>query len=156
MKWILMEKAKVHPALLIVACLWGLTLSGCGSEAGPPAGQVSGRVSLKGQPLSGGNITFHPVDKSKGTIATGEIGGDGSYTIQTVEPGDGARLGDYNVSIISRKPGPDLMANPQAARDSASASKPESLIPVKYEDPSTSGLTASIKKGQNTIPFDLD
>ena len=119
---------------------------GCGSS-GPAMGRVSGKVTYKGSPLTKGTVTFQSTAPN-GRNATGEIQSDGSYTLQTENPSDGALLGEYKVAIY---------AHDEEVLDYTPA-KPvplKRLAPAKYEKTETSGLTATIKSGSNPLNFDL-
>lgn len=127
----------------------GPALAGCGSS-GPEMARVYGKVTYQGQPVPKGTISFVPVDAVNGNPATGVLQSDGSYTLQTVEPGDGARLGEYRVAISTITEDQILDYIPKTPPP-----KPKPLIPEKYSDPATSGLTATVKSGTNDIPFVL-
>src|SRR5262249_20719765 len=120
--------------------------------------RVSGKVTYRGEPVTKGSVTFTPMDQGSGRTATGELQSDGSYTLTTATPGDGALPGKYRVSIsaveIDRsvtkgKPGGmyrvDVLA--KAPR--------KDLVPPKYGDPNTSTLAAEVKAEPNTFHFDL-
>jgi hypothetical protein len=121
---------------------------GCGSR-GPEMASVSGTVTYKGAPVPMGTVTFQPVEPAKGRAATGAIQPDGSYTLQTENPDDGALVGDYRVSISARD---EVVLDYRPAKPVP----PKLLVPEKYEDPATSGLTATVKSGRNRIPFELN
>jgi hypothetical protein len=115
---------------------------------GSEMGQVAGKVTYKGQPLTRGTVSFMPSD-GKGSPASAEITSDGSYQLQTFQPGDGARPGEYRISV--RTGGEDL-----SARAADKSGKPAEIsIQSKYEDPMKSGLTASVKAGKNDFNFEL-
>lgn len=119
---------------------------GCG-PGGPQKGSVSGKVTYKGQPVPKGTITFIATS-AEGRNATGELDPEGNYTLQTEAPGDGALLGDYNVTIYAHdEPILDYIPTTPV--------KPKILAPVKYEKPETSGLKATVKSGSNRFDFDL-
>lgn len=122
-------------------------LSGCGSS-GPEMASVSGKVTYNGQPVPKGTISFQTTDPD-GRNATGMIQPDGSYELQTEQPGDGALLGNYRVSISAREEEEILMYIPKKPV------KPKLLIPEKYENPATSNLTAAVTSGSNTHNFEL-
>src|SRR5437588_6653569 len=74
-----------------------LTAPGCRSE-GPELARVRGKVTVKGQPLTRGTVTFAATDPNR-LNASSQIGSDGSYDLQSHEPGDGAELGEYVVTV---------------------------------------------------------
>lgn len=125
--------------------------AGCGGSSGPELARVTGTVSYQGKPISQGTISFQPTDPS-GTPATGIIGADGSYALQTTEPGDGARLGSYAVAIRSVEGEPEI---PLDYIPKKKPPAPKALVPEKYSNPMSSGLTAKVESGRNTINFDL-
>jgi hypothetical protein len=66
---------------------------------------VTGKVTLDGQPLTGGAVYFHPIlDKDAPSLpqppmpSVSELGDDGSYTLCT-ERKAGAPLGKYRVQL---------------------------------------------------------
>jgi hypothetical protein len=128
---------KTAALLLIVAAV--LPLAGCGASDKTP---VEGTVTIDGEPLAEGRIGFYP---KEGRPAYGEIV-DGRYTLTTLEPGDGALIGRHRVTVQADKP-----ADPN---DAFSDRIP--LIPEKYFNPDSSGLTAEVTAdGDNTFNFDL-
>ena len=95
--------------LVLVAVLVGAALVlGCGKEQS--LASVSGKVTVDGTPLSGGQVTFIP-DVPGGKegaeaasklptsgISSGAIGSDGTYKIYTGGK-QGAPLGKYKVTV---------------------------------------------------------
>ncbi|WP_422931936.1 hypothetical protein [Singulisphaera sp. PoT] len=124
-------------ALIPVAC----------GPSGPELAKVTGTVTYQGKPVPKGRITFVSTQEG-GRNATGELGSDGSYRLQTENPGDGALLGNYNVTIYAHDE-PILDYIPRKPV------KPKILTPEKYEKPDTSGLSRKVKSGSNTFDFDL-
>ena len=78
----------------------------------------------------------------------------GRYRLSTYGQGDGAILGDHRVMVESREELP-LEEARRASMLGRAAQQPKSLIPVRYADPGTSGLTARVGPGSNTINFEL-
>jgi len=112
-------------------------------------GRVSGKVTADGKPLDAGTVTFIATDNQRPN-ATGAIQPGGSYSLQTTEPGDGAVVGDYKVAVTdvdSKTYNTPLPGMP--------VEKPKSAIPKKYQDASSSGLTAKVERGSNTRDFEL-
>jgi hypothetical protein len=122
----------VHLGLLVCVS-WQ---AGCGAS-GPPTGSVSGKVTYKGQPLTTGVVTF--LNEKTGSGASGDLDGSGRYHIVLV------RTGEYKVAVYRRPPAPG-----ERIVGSARLS-----IPEKYQAPETSGLTATVKEGENTADFAL-
>jgi len=90
------------PKSLLCLCIFSLlviTLSaGCGSNGGDGRVGIAGTVSVDGEPLDTGVITFIPV--GQGVAAGGKIV-EGLYQIK---PSEGLSPGEYKVEIDSRKP----------------------------------------------------
>jgi len=131
-----------------------VAVSGCSGVKIPSLGQVGGIVTLDGQPLTKGQVQFLP-DSSKGTkgrMAVGIIGTDGRFSLTAFKPGDGALVGFHKVVIICEEDMPTFDRNPKVALQ-----PPKSLIPIRYTDANTSGLTAEVKSaGKNDFTFALE
>ncbi len=130
--------ARMAVLLGLLACVsWYV---GCGSSA-PPTGSVSGKVTYNGKPLTTGVVTF--INEKAGSGASGDINASGDYRIALI------RTGEYNVAIHRRPPAPGgktIVNGNMRLRLS---------IPEKYQDHQTSGLTATVKEGNNTADFGL-
>jgi len=84
----------------LMVLLAGL-LIGCGGGSGhEETASVTGTVTLKGTPVTEGRIAFFP---PKGRPAMGTIQSDGTYTLTTFDPGDGALLGNHRVTITAKE-----------------------------------------------------
>jgi hypothetical protein len=154
-------------ATLVVVLL--LPLAGCGPSR-PAVTPVGGRITLGGQPVTTGAITFYPV---KGRPAAGLIGPDGSYTLGTFAQGDGAIPGSHAVVIESRKvslpktqpPTPsaalpanlsdDIRQELEAGPSLFAPGEVTWLVPEKYAAQATTPLRAEVNPGQNVIDFDI-
>ncbi len=79
----------------LVSCLvlWLAWFVGCGSDL-PPLGNVSGKVTMDGEPLAGVIINFKPED---GRMATGTTDKDGRYTLEYVYGAEGTKVGKSTV-----------------------------------------------------------
>ena len=80
--------------------------------------------------------------------ASGAIGPDGTYTLQTDDVGEGAVPGKHAVMITALRVG-------EARGPEEKDPLPPPIIPNKYGNTSTSGLTAEVKEGDNVINFEL-
>lgn len=101
---------------------------------------VEGTVYYRDKPLSTGVVMFQPVS---GPPSRGDIQADGTFQLTTPGRGDGARTGPNTVRISSRQTA--------SANDTEIALGP-SLIPQRYSDFASSGLTAEVKPSGND-PF---
>jgi hypothetical protein len=132
-----------------------MPITGCGRPL-PETAKVAGHVTLDGQPVTQGTIMFIP---ELGRPATGTIGPEG-YELTTFEPGDGAILGRHTDTIAATETvGGDIPASfaDEIKSKGQRAGELRYLIPRKYSDRATSGLTAEIKAQPepNKINFDL-
>jgi hypothetical protein len=128
-------------ALVLAGALLG---TGCGQRDAYP---VRGRVLYEGKPAVGAVVFLHPVDLSEPTRSrpSGRVGKDGSFSISTPNLGDGAKPGEYLVTVVWR-----------AEAGPGDSEEDEDLLPARYLDPKTSGLRITVKAGANDLePFDL-
>jgi hypothetical protein len=149
---------RARPGPSIVAGLGLLVIFGCGGDGLGKRYPVSGRVTYKGAALAAGTITFLP-EASQAKAAVGTIT-DGSYTLTTLTPGDGAFPGKYQVTIVSKDvdssavaAAPNSLARIKKVAAANLAAK--SRVPAKYELGTTSGLTREVLAQSNKFDFDL-
>lgn len=141
------------------ACVVGLSILLTGCNQGPHTVPVHGTVKVNGEPLSEGVVMFYP---TSGRPATGQIAEDGSYTLTTLEQGDGAMPGKYAVTIeavevTESAPAPKSLEEEIAA--GAAGAQPQAkikwLAPEEYADRTTTPLSATVVDGDNAIDFDI-
>jgi hypothetical protein len=113
---------------------------GCGGSTS----SVSGRVTLDGQPLTKGTITFNPTGDAPAAI--GQISSSGSYRL-SVGTSSSVAPGQYQVTIVATELVEPTPTDPSPL--------PKMLTPEKYNDPATSDLTADVKRGANRFDFEL-
>ena len=92
---------------LVTAILIAAVIGGCGGAGGRQA--IEGTVTLDGQPLEKGQITFVPQGDTKGPTAGAEIVG-GKFTIPAV---GGPLAGKFRVEITASRPGGQKVRRPQ-------------------------------------------
>ena len=119
-------------------------LGGCGGD--PNLTRVKGRVTYAEQPLTTGEVSFSSEDGRR--TAMGNIDSNGNYELRTSTTVVGVPFGSYKVRItaVEQKSGMDQAGKPFPAKH---------LIPEKYGDVATSGLTATVEKGKPEINFAL-
>ena len=145
-----------------LAALTCAMLSGCGS--GLDLAPVTGRVTMNGQPVTQGEITFWA---ENGPPAIGQITADGAYTLRTLQD-DGALVGRHKVTIMSTKVSggsaapatfeQELEWAKKGVKSSGQVLIPGEvtwLVPEKYSRAGSTDLTAEVKPEANTINFDL-
>lgn len=131
-------------AVAICAIVVCLTLSGCGNGLA----QVSGQVTLNGQPLQGGSgdtrvtVQFQPAG-GVGVTAIGLADETGNYTLATGSQ-NGIPPGDYYVTCTASQIVPSTTGGAPGGRR---------ITPEKYASARTSGFKFTVEPGRNT--FDL-
>jgi hypothetical protein len=149
--------------------LVGLT-AGCGASQGT----VSGKVLYRGQPLTGGAVTYFP-DSGKGAFTT-RIKPDGSYSLPKVPVGKvriaiapaAQRHMDPQMQAMARavksgkdRPSPEMIEkmppNMRAALEESPSPGPgrPPPIPPQYTDPDKSGLEYTVTGGSQTHDIEL-
>jgi hypothetical protein len=105
--------------------------------------QVKGQIFVAGKPAEGAIVVFHPVEPSGDRKPSARVGADGSFSLGTFAPADGAMPGDYIVAVA-------WLGEPNEAYRQAN------VIPSKssplFADPQTSPLRVQVKEGSNEIP----
>jgi hypothetical protein len=111
----------------------------------PPLGQVSGRVTLAGQPLPNATVRFAPKDPIYGegqngkrlaaSVSMGVTDDNGNYTLMYVKDVNGAYVGMHTVMIEAKDP---------SGRER-----------LKPEFNGRSTLEREVKAGSQTLDFDV-
>lgn len=127
-------------------------LSGCTrhhedkwSRVRPPVFETTGRIVWNGEPAAGAMITLQ--SQSHNVAASGRTNAKGEFVLTTYRPDDGAVAGDHTVTIVAPVvTGHDGEGNPIEVN----------VMPQRYEQPDTSGLSATISEsGKNVLSFDV-
>ena len=123
---------------------------GCGGVGdAPKTVAVTGIVTYQGKPMPNLSVGFIP---ETGMLASGITDAEGRFDMTTSAPGDGAIPGLHKVAInFVPEQVPEMPGFP------GTENAPESPIPTKYADVSTSGLTATVDQdsSKNDFTFDL-
>ena len=114
------------------------------------AASVSGDVTLDGQPLTTGVVSFTPA--TSGASAYANIGGDGRYELKT-GAADGLEPGAYKVTVAAN-------ATPEQATAMGVKIGREGIMPlltpIKYADISSTPLTVDVKAGSQEVDLALE
>lgn len=154
-----MQRHLCAAALAFVA----LASSGCGGVSTDYSkvdiAQVSGVVTLDGEPLSGVTVLFEAPDK---TTAFGTTDAAGGYTLQFNTEKAGVTPGPKVVRIRGGGFGEDADAaeeegaegaEEEGAEGAAAPTSPAGTVPACYD--SDSKLQATVESGSQTMNFDL-
>lgn len=127
---------------ILAGCFLALAASGCSGSTGPKFAKVTGKVTLDGQPVTGGNVYFFP--EVEGQSSYGGIKPDGTYELYCVEQ-EGAVVGRHRVTVE----GPQPVSEPGAVQ-------PKNPVPEKYGRPETSEIVKEVADAEsNTINIEL-
>ena len=126
--------------LAVIGLLLGVL--GCGGHQSNMA-EVTGKVLVDGQPLTTGRVNTLP---ERGRGAQGTINSEGEFTLSSGDLGSGALVGLHHVAVVAVEESPNM--GPEAPR--------KSLIPMRYANAETSGLTIDVKAGEpNEVVLEL-
>jgi hypothetical protein len=153
MLWKAEKSAEPHIRITIPILLYALLgLTGCGGGSTDlPTGRVSGKVSHNGQPVTGGTVTFAPLKSGVagggmvGKPASGPISSDGSFSLTTYSPGDGAVVGKHTVGYSA--PAVEIDEAMHTENSKPPVSPYAGLVPKIKE--------VEVKPGSNTIDIEL-
>lgn len=135
-------------AFVALVCAAAVGCGGSGGLSAPKTAPVSGTVLVKGKPVAGVKVTFHPQFDMGAVKFTpnGDTDKDGRFTLNTAAGGAGAPPGDYAVTF-------ELL---RAGTDNAGQDVEVDAWKGKYADP-TKGPKVTIQDGDNALePFKLD
>ncbi|MDY0170618.1 MAG: hypothetical protein RBS80_29020 [Thermoguttaceae bacterium] len=125
-------------------------LTGCGGShpVYPVHGQIVYEDGSPATELAGGTVTFESVDHQAtaaqtGVASWGVVQSDGTFTLGTFKPADGAVPGKHRVAI---SPAPDMIEGVMT----------EPPISLKYATVENSGLEAEVTRGRNNIVLTIE
>lgn len=130
----LRSQRSIQRVVVVVATTITLSL-GCGSQ-NPTTYPVQGRVIIgDGQVVQQGTVEFRLDAETERTVARGKIATDGSFTLSTFTPGDGALPGKHQV----------IVQQMIIAEGFAAGHQHGPRVPAKYAEYDKSGLSAEVK-----------
>jgi hypothetical protein len=136
---------------------------GCGGEKVPDVQPVTGVVTLDDKPIEGANVALVPNGTDKTRSAGGTTDAEGKFSVKTYWNAEhqleGALPGDYLITVMkmeapketeAAKDPKEMMSSPMQMRS------PKSLLPKRYNQPTTSGFTVSVTADKPPEPLKLD
>ncbi|QDT40746.1 hypothetical protein Pan241w_08040 [Gimesia alba] len=138
-------------------CVLSLSLlilsAGCGGSINADYSKldlldVSGNVTLDGQPLSGATVAFEAPD---GTFSSGVTDENGAFTLMFNTEKSGCLPGDkiVRIQVKTDAENPDE----ESEGEGSTANQPQIKIPEQYNKKST--LEATVDANHTTFEFDL-
>ena len=153
--------------LLTIVFIWLAMLSGCGGDGRLAVYPVRGKVVYRDRGIPDTTVIFQPADANSEAAARnmhpyGETDSSGNFELSTYVTGDGVPAGEYQVIVIA----PSKISPSEGGRedpnrfDGDDFGKLRRTIPQdlrqRYAKPETSGLTVTVKPGENKLePFVL-
>jgi len=138
-----------------VYCAGALLCQGCG-RTGPLMAEADGKVTYQGKPVPGATVVFIT---ELGQPAMGQTDAEGKFTLLT-QGQAGALVGPVRVSITAiheKRPLTDQeMDQGKYIPPELLNSLRKNLIPTKYSNPDTSGLSATVSEDPEKNHFDFD
>jgi hypothetical protein len=128
---------------------------GC-RPSGPTYWPIDGKVTFQGRPVTIGQIRF--CNSGEGIDVIESLNAEGQYTVVTGSR-KGLPEGQYQVAVIPKldfsRVKNDKHGFPIPSTMPSEGERNPPNIPRKYHDPSTSGLTATVKPEPNTVDVDM-
>ncbi len=156
---------------LCACALLCVALVGCGKggSARKAVYPVTGKVEMAGGPLSGATVAFGP--KEGQPVAIGRTNDEGTYSLMTYEPNDGAAKGEFVVTVMKVTDGgadggveevdgvPHGAEYEKAKQHGAGGAKSGAdsgnLVPAKYGDSKNSPLKFTVEEGPNEYNIEI-
>lgn len=130
--------------LMLFGTLAVAAVAGCGSSS---EATVSGMITLDGNPIPKGMISFVPAAQGTQSYATSDE--SGSYEVFTGRT-EGLRAGEYTVTVVARE-----MPTLTKTADGGPPPPGKALTPRWYAYPDSSGLSFKVEPGSNEINLEL-
>lgn len=159
------------PRPAVVWAIAAMLAAGCSNGAPKPKTvRVTGKVLYKSQPVAGASVAFLGSGPNTPS-AMGKTDAQGVFELTTIDPGDGAVPGTYQVTVtkmVPSKSGAGASKGPMSMEDAAKRATPTgpakeadasegSLLPERYARASTSNLSFVVKEGEkNDFPIELN
>jgi hypothetical protein len=130
----------------VVALALAALCPACARSGRKPVFPVQGQVLVKGRPAARAQVTFHPVEGSgPDTVRpVGHVDERGRFRLTTYAEGDGAPEGEYRVTVQW------FLAT--RTRGGADDYQSVNYLPARYGRAETSGLRATVTRGDNNLP----
>lgn len=153
-----LEKVRLNSVLFGFMLIFAILITGCGGRI--TRCEIEGSVTVDGQPIKDGSITFQPLAGTSGPVVGASIA-DGQYKIEKVK---GPVVGEYQIELTGRGPTGRKITT-EVAGDKIETEEMKDIIPLKHRtqnDPMSKNsaigrepLKANVVPGKNIIDFNL-
>lgn len=159
-------KLRALPSVMFTLLAAGF-LAGCSSKPKRPATYpVTGTVTANGKPVAAASVVFVPSTQGVESAA-GITDAEGKYQLTTFSAGDGAQAGEYRVKVSkydTKPPTADdkkrYMSQEEEQKIYAEDERPtppaKNLLPPKYGNENTSGITHTVKDSPSTLDIKVE
>ena len=148
-----MYKQRMHRRCLVLVATVIVLCSGCGD---PALYELTGKVTLNGEPKERLIVYFDPVDQkiNQFNLGVGETDADGKLTLRSTA-GNGLAAGNYRVSFsYPVTEGGETSGLSDDKNESETAVVVE-MVPEPYNDRQSSPVTFYIKRDKNEFIYDI-
>jgi hypothetical protein len=135
----------IHPATALLVLLAATICSGCGRGNKLNLVDVTGTVTLNGEPLADAEVVFHPAGGGRPSL--GKTDASGRYRLEYIAGTRGALPGEHKVSIST------FVEPDKDASDPAVQSGRKETVPASYNRQTT--LRADLKARSEKVDFQL-
>ena len=163
-----LNRARFFGSLFVLALSSALPLACSNGPARPKTVPVTGKVTYKGQAVAGAHVAFLGMGENA-TSSMGKTDAQGMFELTTFDAGDGAPVGNYQVTVSKIVNSQKAAASkaPMSMEEAVKRANPEgpskeddgagsSLLPEKYAQASTSQLNFTVEEGKkNDFPIEL-
>jgi hypothetical protein len=149
---------KLRGQVLLVLSILLVFVFACTTRNPNAPAEVSGRVTYKGAPVTGGTLAFHskgggayscPIDPEGNYIGTDLPAGEVVVTIETESLNPSLKQEQYKGAKGKNMTSPTPKGFEQGAKGTYVK------IPTKYNDPTKSPLKETLSRGKQSKNFDL-
>lgn len=127
--------------LIGMCCAYIVAMAGCSFDPGYPSTTISGIVTVDGQPVPKGYITFSPAIQGQGPVVGSKIS-EGKYLCEQVP------LGKHQVTFVAQAK--EMKAMTEVATGQQHE-VPKNLLPPKYR----SGVETEVTADSKVLDFPL-
>ncbi len=160
--------SSVRVVIATFGCIWLITGCGGGDSKAPKVAAAGGSVTYKGGALAGATVTFMP---EQGPLAIGVTDMKGDFKLSSGAL-PGCAVGPAKVYVRVETPGESgssaipsglsmeeqnkKMAAMTMAHQKTDNAMKKSLIPAKYSDPNSSGLSYTVDTDSSKNNFKIE